>query len=123
MPNHIEETTSEIDGQTAIEFTTTRGRTVRVGERYHDARENNRRVLTVESLGVYTPPAYGGIQKPPVCSVTCSVTRTRGEVVELMKPTTMDANRLTGRDFVLITDEPTRVDATIVAPAAKGGAL
>lgn len=95
---------SEIDGQTTLEFTTTRGRTVRVGERYHDARENNRRVLTVESLGLYTPPAYGGIQKPPVCSVTCSVTRTTAAGTEIMKPTTMDANRITGRDFVLITE-------------------
>ncbi|WP_342800996.1 hypothetical protein [Nocardia sp. No.11] len=114
---------TEIDGQTTIEFTTTRGRTVRVGDRYHDAREHNRRVLKVESLGVYQPAEYGGVQKPPVCSVTCSVTRPRGDGIELMKPTTMDANRITGRDFVLIEDEPTRVDVTINAPVAKGGAL
>lgn len=96
---------TEIDGQTTLEFTTTKGRTVRVGDRFHDARENNRRDLVVESLGVYQPAEYGGVQKPPVCSVTCKVSRRRGDVVELMKPTTMDANRLTGRDFVRVTDE------------------
>lgn len=92
--------------QTTTEFTTARGRTVRLGDKFRDARESNVRELTVESIGVYTPPEYGGIQKPPVCSVTCSVTRKLGAGVELMKPTTMTADRLTGRDFVRI-DETT----------------
>ncbi len=110
---------TEIDGQTTLEFTTARGRVVRVGDHYRDAREHNRRDLIVESLGVYQPAEYGGVQKPPVCSVTCSVTRTTAAGTEIMKPTTMDANRITGREFVLVPDA---VDATIVAPAAKGGA-
>lgn len=91
--------------QTTLEFTTARGRTIRVGDHFRDNREHNVRDLVVETLGVYQPAEFAGVQKPPVCSVTCSVTRTRGEAVELMKPTTMDANRITGRDFVRVTDE------------------
>ncbi|MGW6699615.1 hypothetical protein [Nocardia sp. NPDC055049] len=99
---------TETAEQTTLEFTTTKGRTVRVGDHYRDNRASNVRDLIVDLLGVYQPSEYGGVQKPPVCSVTCKVSRTRGEVVELMKPTTMDAGRITGRDFVLVTDEGTR---------------
>ncbi|MGY4098069.1 hypothetical protein ACW2Q0_00655 [Nocardia sp. R16R-3T] len=91
--------------QTTLEFTTTRGRTVRVGEHYRDNRANNVRDLIVETIGVYTPPEYGGVQKPPVCSVTCTVTRTTAAGTEIMKPTAMSADRITGRDFVLVCDQ------------------
>lgn len=108
MPNHIEETTAptagEIDGQTAIEFTTSRGRTVRVGERYRDAHRETPRVLRVESIGVYQRPGYGGAEPTLVCSVTCSVTRPRGDVIDEMKPTTMTADRITGKDFIRIDE-------------------
>ncbi|WP_028477934.1 hypothetical protein [Nocardia sp. CNY236] len=93
-----------VEPEPVTEFTGVRGRTVRVGDHYRDNRTSNVRDLIVTVLGVYQPPAYGGIEKPPVCSVTCSVTRTTDAGTEVMKPTMMDANRLTGRDFMLVTE-------------------
>lgn len=84
-------------------FTTVRGRTVRVGDHYRDSRTSNVRDLVVDSLGVYQPPARDGNERPAICSVTCSVSRTTEAGTQQMKPTTMDANRITGREFVLVT--------------------
>ncbi|MGW6121472.1 hypothetical protein ACWFRF_20690 [Nocardia sp. NPDC055165] len=105
--------------QHATEFTTAKGRTVRLGEHYRDANRAEFRDLIVESIGVYERPGYGIVESTTVCSVTCTVSRTTAAGTQQMKPTTMTAERLTGRDFELVTDEaPTRVDATIFAPAA-----
>ncbi|MFD3748363.1 hypothetical protein [Nocardia sp. NPDC058633] len=98
--------------QTTTEFTTARGRTVRIGQHYRDARESNVRDLVVESIGVYAPPEIRGVQKPPICSVTCTVTRTTDAGTELMRPTTMSAERMTGKEFRLV--EEYRGDRAVV---------
>lgn len=90
--------------QTTLEFTTAKGRTIRIGDHYRDTQRGIPRDLIVTDIGVYQPPAYGGDERPPICSVTCSVTRTRGEVVEIMKPTTINATALTGRAYELVTE-------------------
>ncbi|MFD3431131.1 hypothetical protein [Nocardia fluminea] len=90
--------------QTATEFTTPRGRTVRIGQHYRDARAHNVRDFIVESIGIYTPPETGGVQKPPICSVTCKVSRTTEAGTELLRPFSCPAGQITGKDFVLVTE-------------------
>mgnify|MGYP003393224773 CR=1 len=90
--------------QTATEFTTARGRTVRIGQHYRDSRAHNVRDFIVESIGIYTPPETAGVQKPPICTVTCKVSRTTAAGTELLRPISFPASHLTGRDFVLVTE-------------------
>lgn len=106
--------------QNAIEFTTKKGRTVRLGDHYRDANRPEPRDLKVESIGVYQRPGYGAVEDSTVCSVTCSVTRTTEAGTQQMKPTTMTAERITGREFVLMS--PT-FRPVVTAELADGGVL
>ncbi|PKV80870.1 hypothetical protein [Nocardia fluminea] len=108
------------DTQHAIEFTTKKGRTVRLGDHYRDNRDANVRDLKVESIGIYERPGCGVVEASTVCSVTCSVTRTTEAGTQQMKPTTMTAERITSREFVLMS--PT-FRPVVTAELADGGVL
>ena len=77
------------------EFTTAKGRTVRVGDRYRDNRSTNIRTLRVDRIEV---DEYG----PIVHCVVIHQDHGDGRVTEPMRKTEMTAERLTSRSFALV---------------------
>ncbi|MGY1945305.1 hypothetical protein [Nocardia asiatica] len=77
------------------EYTTTKGKTIRTGQRYHDRRRSNRRTLEVRSIG---EPWCGRADDR---DITLAVVEVDGTAVP-ERITTINATRVTGRDYILI---------------------
>lgn len=73
---------------------------VRIDQKYRDAVRDEPRTLRVKNITVRD--GSDGRDRKAVADVTCSVTRARGGEVEQMRDTTMTADRLTSRAFVLV---------------------
>lgn len=75
------------------EYTTTWGKKISTGQRYHDRRTSNRRTLEVRAIG------EPWCKRPDDRDITCAVIAVDGiEIPERI--TTINATRLTGRDYV-----------------------
>ncbi|MGW4325416.1 hypothetical protein ACWEKR_05940 [Nocardia sp. NPDC004573] len=77
------------------EYTTTKGKTIRTGQRYHDRRQSNRRTLEVRSIG---EPWCGRADDR---DIECAVIAVDGQAVP-ERITSINAIRITGRDYILI---------------------
>ncbi|MFI7527525.1 hypothetical protein [Nocardia salmonicida] len=78
----------------------TKNGVVRIDHEYQDAVRDEPRTLRVKTITARD--GSDGRDRKPVADVTCSVTRTRDGEVEQMRDTTMTADRLTSRAFVLV---------------------
>lgn len=78
----------------------TRNGVVRIDQQYQDAVRDEPRTLRVKTI-----TARDGRDAKTIADVTCSVTRVRNGEVEQMRDTTMTADRLTSRAFVLVPEE------------------
>lgn len=79
------------------EYTTPKGRTVRVGETYRDANRIEPRTLRVTGIGEPWTD-YRGKER---CNVAADVLAADGSVLRQLD---MQALRITGRDFVLVPE-------------------
>ncbi|MFI5783148.1 hypothetical protein [Nocardia sp. NPDC051570] len=78
------------------EYTTSKGMIVRGGDLFRDCRESNVRTLRVDCFKI----RFG------ITRAYCTVVRQEfeGQITEPMRPTSMDAERLGGRDFPPATE-------------------
>ncbi len=78
----------------------TRTGVVRIDQQYRDAVREEPRTLRVKTITARD--GRDGRDPKPLADVTCSVTRVRDGEVEQMRDTTLTADRLTSRAFVLV---------------------
>ncbi|MGV9823384.1 hypothetical protein [Nocardia xishanensis] len=77
------------------------GKEIRIGQLYRDARDTNVRTLRVDAIEEPWQD-WKGHKHFPVAYTVIRQEREPGVIVEPMRRGQMDAERLTGKDFVLL---------------------